>query len=270
MNKASLSNAGHTSRPVVIRRKAKLISAVLFSAALIGSLVTASAPGVAADSDETIAVSLATMLRASRAVISKNQKHINDANIGDKGLSTAVVVAKAKENYKKATGTDVDSIDPASLHGKLIKAQLAAIAKVMDNAQGTINKKGVSLKGFLPAVFARLVAEGFTANVSGQATLKLTAPKSYVRNRSNRPDAWENNVIESMFKSADHPKNKHVAEAANVKGKKAFRVILPEYYGKSCLSCHGGPKGERDITGGKKEGGTLGELGGAISVAIFK
>ena len=31
-----------------------------------------------------------------------------------------------------------------------------------------------------------------------------------------------------------------------------------------------GPKGERDITGGKKEGGQLGELGGAISVLIFQ
>ena len=53
------------------------------------------------------------------------------------------------------------------------------------------------------------------------------------------------------------------------KGKQAFRLILPEYYKESCLGCHGGPKGERDITGGKKEGGVLGELGGAISVAIY-
>ena len=49
----------------------------------------------------------------------------------------------------------------------------------------------------------------------------------------------------------------------------AFRLLIPEYYGKSCLGCHGEPKGERDITGGKKEGGRLGELGGAISVSIY-
>ena len=57
---------------------------------------------------------------------------------------------------------------------------------------------------------------------------------------------------------------------AKKKGRNAFRLILPEYYKQSCLSCHGGPKGERDITGGKKEGGKLGELGGAISVTLFK
>ena len=131
-------------------------------------------------------------------------------------------------------------------------------------------RKASALKGFLPAVFARLVAENFSVSVGGQASLKLTAPKSYVRNRRNRPDKWESNIIESKLKTADHPKNKHIAELSDIKGKKAFRVILPEYYGASCLGCHGDPKGERDITGGEKEGGKLGELGGAISVAIFK
>ena len=45
--------------------------------------------------------------------------------------------------------------------------------------------------------------------------------------------------------------------------------MIPEYYGPSCLSCHGDPKGAPDITGGKKEGGKPDELGGAISVAIY-
>ena len=260
----------HTPKNSTRHHGPKLLGAAIFSAILLSGLGTTSAPSFAAETDEAIAVSLATMLRASRAVISKNQKHINDPKVGDKGLSAATVVTTAKANYKNATGKDVASIDAGSLHGKLINAQLAAITKVMEEAQSNINRKGVALKGFLPAVFARLVAENFTAGVNGQATLKLTAPKSYVRNRRNRPDKWEHNVIENKFKAADYPKNKHIAELADVKGKKAFRVILPEYYGQSCLSCHGDPKGERDITGGKKEGGKLGELGGAISVAIFK
>jgi hypothetical protein len=40
----------------------------------------------AAATDEDIAVSLATLLRASRAVISKIQKHINNPAVGHKGL----------------------------------------------------------------------------------------------------------------------------------------------------------------------------------------
>ena len=222
------------------------------------------------ESDEEIALSLSTLLRSARAVISNKQKHINNADIGDKGLSADVVVGIAKENYKKATGTDIDSIDPGTLHGQLVAAELQAVRDVMDEAQSTINEEGVGLKGFLPAIFARLVTENFRAGTGGKATIKLTAPKNYVRNRANRPDKWEHNVIESMFRSPDHPNGQHFAEASEVKGKAAYRLILPEYYKESCLACHGDPKGERDITGGKKEGGTLGELGGAISVVIFQ
>ena len=211
-------------------------------------------------SNEEIALSLSTLLRSARAVVSNKQKHINNPDIGDKGLSADVVVGIAKENYKKATGTDIDSIDPESLHGQLVAAELQAVREVMDDAQSTINEQGVGLKGFLPAIFARLVTQKFGAAVGDQATIKLTAPKNYVRNRANRPDKWENKVIETMFRSTDHPSGQHFAEVTDVKGKEAYRLILPEYYKESCLACHGGPKGERDITGGKKEGGTLGEL----------
>jgi len=243
----------------------RMLSVVFVFGLFYGSNSTAKAA-----TDEEVAVSLATLLRASRAVISKNQKHINDPSVGDKGLSSATVVKTAKENYKKATGSSLDDIDPGSVQGKLLQAELQAITEVMDTAQENINRKDVGLKGFLPAVFARLVTQKFKASSAGVATLKLTAPKEWVRNRANRPDKWEHNVIEKTFKSPDHPRNKHVTEATKVKGKDAFRLILPEYYKKSCLGCHGEPKGELDITGGKKEGGKLGQLGGAISVVIFK
>ncbi|MEH6633419.1 MAG: DUF3365 domain-containing protein [Halopseudomonas aestusnigri] len=228
-----------------------------------------STPPAFADTDEEIAISVATLLRSARAVISDKQKHINTAEIGDKGVTADLVISTAKKNYLNKTGTDIDAIDRSTLHGQLVDAELLAIKEVMDEAQTTINEEGVSLKGFLPAVFARLVTQRFKTSAGGKATIKLTAPKDYVRNRANRPDKWEQNIIQEMFRSPDHPTGQHFSESADVKGKAAFRLILPEYYKESCLGCHGDPKGERDITGGKKEGGKLGELGGAISVVIF-
>ena len=91
-----------------------------------------------------------------------------------------------------------------------------------------------------------------------------------MRNRANRPDEWEDKVIETMFKQPTYEKGKAYAEAVPVKGKAAYRYILPEYYGASCLGCHGDPKGAIDITGGKKEGAKLDELGGAISLIIYQ
>ncbi|MEW6248708.1 MAG: DUF3365 domain-containing protein [Nitrospirota bacterium] len=53
-----------------------------------------------------------------------------------------------------------------------------------------------------------------------------------------------------------------------VEAGRTVRLMLPLYYGKACLSCHGEPKGERDITGYPREGAKERELGGAISVKL--
>ena len=49
-----------------------------------------------------------------------------------------------------------------------------------------------------------------------------------MRNRANRPDKWEANVIETMFKDPGYEKNKVHTENAQHKGKDAFRLILPD------------------------------------------
>jgi hypothetical protein len=215
---------------------------------------------------EGVSSELTTLYRAARKVISDNQGQINRADIGDKGLSGEYVVDMTLKNYFTASGKKLSrsSMTPAQ------KAMIEAVDQVMQQSQSLINQHGVGFKGFLPAVFAGQVANNFSRTMSGKMKIKLTAPKQYVRNRANRPDKWEHNVIESTFKTSDYEKGKAFFEQSSVKGKDAFRFILPEYYGESCLKCHGGPKGERDISGGKKEGGVLGELGGAISLIIYQ
>ena len=219
-----------------------------------------------AQSQDNISQELTSLYRAARKVISDNQGHINTANIGDKGLSGKVVSSKALENYNKANNKSLTMKSMSESQ----KAMFNSVQDVMNENQDLINEQDVGFKGFLPAIFARQLANKFNNKMSGKMKIKLTAPKKYVRNRANRPDKWEHNVIENMFKKADYQKGIAFSEQSNVKGKDAFRFILPEYYGKSCLKCHGEPKGERDISGGKKEGGVLGELGGAISLIIYQ
>ncbi len=216
--------------------------------------------------NEQLAKELTGFYRSARAVISKNQNHINNPDIGDKGLNGQSVVDEAFKNYLKSKGSAFDTKTDKQAKDAMIRA----IKVVMDSAQNLINEKGTGFKGFLPAVFARQTATEFSQIMDGKMTIKLTAPKNYTRNRANRPDKWEHNIIENYFRSADYAKGKAISSTREtVKGKPAFRYMLPEYYKESCLSCHGTPKGEKDITGGKKEGGQLGELGGAISLIIF-
>jgi hypothetical protein len=239
----------------------------------LGLLVAASVPpraAVGAEPDEVaIAISLANMLRAGRAVISSNQGLINDAERGDKGLDGDAVLAATVANYRKATGLDPASVDPASRHGRLLQAEMLSIREVMDENQSFINEKGVGFKGFIPAVFARLVTERLAEKIGTEVEMKVTAPPFLVRNRKSMPDEWERHVIESKFLSANWPAGEIFYEAAPLRGQEAFRVMVPEYYVTSCLSCHGEPKGEVDITGYPKEGASEGDLGGVISITLF-
>jgi uncharacterized protein DUF3365 len=251
---------------------AYFFNAVLFNIYLTTLLSLSAAPVHAgADSDDAAnAMSLADMLRAARQVISSNQALINDPNIGDKGLSGQVVLQKAVELYKKNTGTDPATIDPASRHGRLLRAEMDAIVEVTDANQATINAKDVGFKAFIPAVFARLVTEAFEGRAKDEAQIKVTAPEQLVRNRKARPDEWEGEVMRSKLLKADWPRGQAYAAEIPTKGRHAYRMMMPEYYASSCLSCHGSPKGETDITGYPKEGGKEGDLGAVISVTLFK
>lgn len=242
-------------------------AAILLATATFSASLAVHAEDLDSAKIEAVSHEITTLYRSSRKVISDNQALINDASKGNKGLSAEHVIEKTKENYQQATGKALDLSDD---NANAKQAVLDSVKEVMTEAQDLINQSGVGFKGFLPAVFARQVAEKFNVKMNGKMDLKLTAPKAYVRNRANRPDTWESNIIESQFKQAGYTKGKPVFESSDVKGKAAFRYILPEYYAESCLSCHGTPKGELDISGGKKEGAVLDELGGAVSLTIYK
>jgi hypothetical protein len=238
---------------------------------MIGMIVPASLGQQSpAEEDAKIAQSLAEMLRDARAIISDSQSRINDPEIGDKGLSAKVVLAQAVESYKKNTSVDPMAIDPASRHGRLLRAMMAAITEVIDVNQPTINAKGIGFKAFIPAVFGRLVSESFARLANGEAELKVTAPPELVRNRKARPDSFEEKVIKTKLLDPAWPRGQPYSEMADAKDRPAYRVMVPEYYAASCLTCHGTPKGEMDITGYPKEGAKEDDLGGVISITLYR
>jgi hypothetical protein len=246
------------------------LRSAIFALSIVG-MMTLRAVGAAplADEDAVIAQSLAEMLRDARTVISNNQDLINNPELGDKHLSGQVVLEQAVKGYAKATGNDPTKIDPNSRQGRLLRAMMAAIVAATDDNQATINEKGTGFKGFIPAVFARLVSEDFNQMAKGEAEVKVTAPPELVRNRKARPDAWEADIIKTKLLGADWPKGQSYSAVVETNGRPAFRVAVPEYYATSCLVCHGSPKGEMDLTGYPKEGGKMGDLGAVISITLY-
>ncbi len=234
---------------------------------LVASAAIATAP--AAEEDAMIAQSLAQMLQAARTVISNNQDLINNPDVGDKHLTGQVVLDQAITSYANATGRNPTSIDQNSRQAQLLKAMMAAIVAATDENQATINEKGTGFKGFIPAVFARLVSEDFNQMAKGDAEVKVTAPAELVRNRKARPDAWEAEIIKTKLLDPQWPKGQSYSAVVDANNRPAFRIMVPEYYAASCLACHGSPKGEMDITGYPKEGGKLGDLGAVISITLY-
>lgn len=227
-------------------------------------------PGWAAgDDDPAIAADLAAMLRAGRAVVSANQGRINDPAQGQAGLDGPGFLAQVVAQFRQTTGKDPAAIDPASREGRLLHMEMDAIVEVIDANQATFKAPGPTFKGFIPAVFSRLVSEAFSRRAGGEAEMKVTAPPDLVRNRKARPDPWELQAITAHFESADWPKGQPFSAMVDQPGGNAvFRIAVPEYYGATCLTCHGGPKGKVDLTGYPMEGAALGDLGGVISIKL--
>jgi hypothetical protein len=221
------------------------------------------------DEQQLDARQLANILCAAEKVIADNQDLIDDPGKGDKGLSADVVLAKAAENYLAATKEPWPSTEGDTRRAKLTRTLVGIIRAVMDKAQPLINESGKGYKSFIPPIFTDQVAREFCRSMEGVAVIRITAPPELLRNRRHRPDEWEIKVFDSQLKTASWEKGKPVIERGEYKGKGGVRLLTPQYYDQSCLKCHGEPKGERDINGGTKEGGKLGDLGGAISVVIF-
>ncbi|MEK6576178.1 MAG: DUF3365 domain-containing protein [Nitrospirota bacterium] len=211
---------------------------------------------------------LAILLDAGRATVGANLPLINDPAKGDKGFTPDVFQKQLTEKFKDRTGVDLGNLKDAKVPemAKKLLPQLVEASKgtVADN-QAVINKQGVGYKGFIPATFGTQAAAKFSEKFG--VYLKQTTHAGLLRNPKNKADDFEAAVLKKFADpSYPHAGDKIISEA--VDGGKTIRVILPLFYGKGCLTCHGDPKGEKDISGYMKEGAKEGDLGGAISVKL--
>lgn len=210
---------------------------------------------------------LATLLDAGRVTIGQNQALINDASKGDKGFTPEVFEKQMVALYKERMGIDLHNLQNAQIPNQakpLLTRLVEESQKTVASYQTVINYEGVKYKGLIPANFGTETAKRFQnwSNVY----LKQTAPDHYLRNPKNKADAFEREMMQTFAISA--PGNRNEVFSKTIEDEKSVRVMLPLYYEKTCLICHGEPKGERDVSGYEKEGGKEGELAGAISVKL--
>jgi len=205
---------------------------------------------------------LVKMIQAGRTVMAKHQVEINNPDLVDKGFTPEIFEKEITQKYLEIAKYDL-SQPQKSPQDKLVHALLQAGKDVVSDHQGAINRTGIAYKNFIPAVWARKTGEKFEKATG--VRLKLTSAN--YRYQGNKPDDFESEVLK-LFEDKEYPKGKGYSRTMMQDGKPVLRMIVPEYAGKACLSCHGEPKGQRDISGSGKEGWVEGSLAGAISLTM--
>ena len=211
---------------------------------------------------------LAVLLDSGRVVLGRAQSTINNPRIGDKGFSSSVFESQLRAEFQTRTRHDLHNLAVAPMpeSAKHLLLRLAFfMQKAVHDVQPDINKKGIGFKGFIPATFGTQVAYSFSKD-TGLKLRQIGPPGTEPRNPDNKPNEQEEQLLYAVQKN--HPRvGDHIVEQqlADIRG---VRVMLPLFYSKQCLACHGNPKGQVDISGYPKEGFKEGDLGGAISIVL--
>ncbi|WP_028305468.1 ATP-binding protein [Desulfitobacterium sp. PCE1] len=147
---------------------------------------------------------------------------------------------------------------------QVITKQLIATREVIAKNQDRINydsQGNFEFKHLNPAAIGMQIGDIF-----GQLTnYSIKQTRIDYRASCNAPDAFE---AQGLLRFGQEP---HLAEIWGedvVEGERVFRYMVPLHMKEECLSCHGQPIGDIDITGHFKEGYKAEDLGGAISLIM--
>lgn len=211
---------------------------------------------------------LALLFDAGRVTVGLNQDVINDPTPSGQAFTGAIFERQVIEEFRRRSGIDLTNLENEAVPTvakPLLRHLLEDSKKTIDSYAPVLRMTGLRYKGLIPATFGTETASRFQARTG--VYLKQTAPDAVLRNPKNKADAYEAAQLEA-FRSQGPPPDRSSAVRTEVTDGLFVRVLLPLYYDKACLACHGEPRGERDITGHTKEGAREGDLGGAISVKM--
>lgn len=149
--------------------------------------------------------------------------------------------------------------------GLVLSQQMTAVWDFMsanqDRFEASSFSETGSYQGLHCAIAGRSIAQLFT-NESGYVTRFVNFDP---RNIEDTPDDFEAAALDAFH--ADPSLTEYYA-VTEYDGQQVFRYLAPMKIERTCLECHGEPKGEIDITGHPKEGWAIDDIGGAISIVI--
>ena len=181
---------------------------------------------------------LATLLDAGRVTVGVSQALINDPSKGHKGFTPEVFEKQMVALYQERMGIDLHKLQNAHIpdQAKPLLARLVEESKkTVASYQTVVNLKGIKYKGLIPATFGTETAKRFQ-NWS-KVYLKQNAPDHFLRNPKNKADTFEREMMQTF--AASLPGDRNEVFSKTIEEEKSVRVMLPLYYEKACLICHG-------------------------------
>ncbi len=210
---------------------------------------------------------------SSMTYIFANQPLINQKQ-GDK---SELFGDKFLENVKQTYRAKYSEAFPKEDHFAK-KMLLQTMVEVMDDNKELLYDRDIGFKGVIPATYAFQISAKLATKGIG-LNFKFTRTDSNIRNKLNRPDAWEIRVMQKIINSPQI----YYDENALLNGKPAIRQFTPLPMSPFCLACHGTPADnplnankeksqwtDIDISGFKMENWTVDDFGGGVSISIEK
>lgn len=149
---------------------------------------------------------------------------------------------------------------------RVLEQSVQATWDFIDYEQENINTDAdgsYNFKGLYCSLVGKSVGKLFTLSTDSRYVLRYTRLEP--RNALDEPDAFERAALE---KFRDSGASEYYGFTEDEGGDQEFRYVGAIYLKDTCLSCHGGPAGELDVTGFEKEGLEAGDIGGAVSIVI--
>ncbi len=148
---------------------------------------------------------------------------------------------------------------------RVMVSEMDAVWEFISINQDTINYTSdgeYDYKGLHCAIAGKAVAALFSQESDYDYSIRFTNQDP--RNIDNNPDEYEQAALQAF-----HAGDKDARYGfEKLDGQEVFRYVAVMEVEQNCMECHGGPKGEVDPTGFPKEGWSVGDVAGAVSVVM--
>lgn len=148
--------------------------------------------------------------------------------------------------------------------GEVLAQQMDAVWEFMASNQDRLEQISYTEDGVYQGLHCAIVGRSIGLLFTSQSEYTTRFVNFNPRNIADEPDDFETQALNAFIDEG----HTEYYETTEYEGREVFRYSAPMRIEENCLDCHGEPKGEIDVTGFAKEGWSIGDVGGAISIIM--